>query len=117
MHRQLLHLSEFSFIFLQRETHLLETLRSNRELNLKTLTQSKLSVGDIIGEECEEAIAIQWKDHRNVLILSTKYANKTVTVRRWYKDVKKPKKSIISMSWTSIFPIRWSLITVVSVRI
>lgn len=92
---------------LERKTHLLGTLRSNRKFNPKNVTQKKLQVGETVAEECAQGIIVQkWKDRRDVLVLSTKYGNEMVDVRRRGKDVKKPKivveynkyKSYIDMS-------------------
>jgi len=80
---------------LKRETHLIGTLRQNRKLNPKNVIQSKLKVGESVAEECEQGIVVQkWKDRRDVLVLSTRYANEMISVQRRGQEVKKPKNVV-----------------------
>lgn len=78
---------------LKRKTHLIGTLRSNRKFNPKGVINKKLRVGETIVEECSQGIIVQkWKDKRDVLMLSTKYGNEFVTVKKRDKEIEKPKK-------------------------
>ena len=59
---------------LQRDTHLLGTLRKNRKRNPKIVTQKKLKKGEYIGRQNTNNITVmKWKDKRDVLMLSTKH--------------------------------------------
>lgn len=76
---------------LDRQTHLLGTLRSNRKGNPTEVTKKALKVGEVIGKENQEGICImKWKDKRDVLMLSTKHSAETATVNRRTGPVQKP---------------------------
>lgn len=52
----------------------LGTVRSNRIGNPKEVTSAKLKKEDILGQQNEDGIAVcKWKDHRDVLLLTTKH--------------------------------------------
>lgn len=76
---------------LDKQTHLLGTLRSNRRGNPKDVTNKKLKVGDFIVKENSRGICIgKWRDKRDVLFLSTKHGNETIQVTRRNGTVEKP---------------------------
>ncbi|XP_044764485.1 piggyBac transposable element-derived protein 4-like [Coccinella septempunctata] len=80
---------------LERKTHLLGTLRSNRRGNPKDVTQKKLKLGEIIGRENAEGICImKWRDKRDVLLLSTKHIDSLVEVNIHGEKKYKPKAVI-----------------------
>ncbi|CAH2006536.1 unnamed protein product [Acanthoscelides obtectus] len=61
---------------LDRQTHLIGTLRSNRRGNPKEVTQKKLQRGEIVARENERGICVmKWRDKRDVLLLSTKHTD------------------------------------------
>ncbi|KAJ8962444.1 hypothetical protein NQ314_005740 [Rhamnusium bicolor] len=66
---------------LQRKTHLVGTLRSNRKFNSKQVTSKKLKKNEVFAEENGTGIVIlKWKDKREVLMLSTVH-NATARVK------------------------------------
>lgn len=89
---------------LDRETHLLGTLRSNRRGNPKEVTEKKLKRGEIVARENERGICVmKWRDKRDVLLLSTKHTdvmqeiqvrNETKTKPLAVVDYNKGKSSI-----------------------
>jgi len=61
---------------LQRKTHLVGTLRSNRKRNPKDVTQKKLNRGEIFAKKSDrEIMVLKWRDRRDVLMISTKHSN------------------------------------------
>ena len=60
-------------------THLIGTIRGNSQ----NVVQKKLKKGEIIAKENERGICIKkWKNHRDIMMLSTKHKDQTVTVNR-----------------------------------
>ncbi|XP_067128135.1 piggyBac transposable element-derived protein 4-like [Centruroides vittatus] len=80
---------------LERSTHLIGTLRTNRKCIPKEVVNKKLSKSEIIGMHNEKGIVVaKWKDKRDVLMLSTKHTTEmTSTGKRNYKqeEILKPK--------------------------
>ncbi|XP_025413673.1 piggyBac transposable element-derived protein 4-like [Sipha flava] len=61
---------------LRHKTHLVGTLRSNRKRNPKDVTQKKLNRGEIFAKRSDcEIMVLKWRDHRDVLMISTKHSN------------------------------------------
>ena len=61
---------------LDRKTHLLGTLRSNRKEKPKEVIHKKLKKGEIIAKENKRGICVmKWKNSRDILVLSTKHTN------------------------------------------
>lgn len=66
---------------LKNNTHLLGTIRKNRKGLPKEVVKAKLKKGDILAMENEDGITISnWKDQRNILMLSTKHGNEMIEV-------------------------------------
>ncbi|XP_023241131.1 piggyBac transposable element-derived protein 4-like [Centruroides sculpturatus] len=80
---------------LERNTHLVKTLRKNRKGIPKEVVNKKLSKSKIIGMYNENGkVVAKWKDKRNELMLSTKHKTEiTSTGKRNYKqeEIFKPK--------------------------
>ncbi|XP_018572737.1 piggyBac transposable element-derived protein 4-like [Anoplophora glabripennis] len=77
---------------LDRNTHLLGTLRSNRRGNPKDVIQKKLKRGDIIAKENARGITImKWKDKRDVLLLSTKHTDQMLDIHVRGETKRKPQ--------------------------
>lgn len=75
----------------KRNTHLVGTLRHNRKLNPKHITDRKLRKGETVAAESNTGVTIQkWKDKRDVCTLSTKHTAELKTVTRFGKDIHKP---------------------------
>ena len=82
---------ELANILLDKQTHLLGTLRSNRRGNPKDVISKKLKVGELIAKENARGICvIKWKDKRDVLMLSTKHNAATVEIQRRNATIRKP---------------------------
>lgn len=82
---------ELANILLDRKTHLIGTLRSNRRGNPRDVIQKKLKKGEIIGRENNRGICImKWRDKRDVLLLSTKNTDETKEVQRRGETIHKP---------------------------
>nr|CAH7752331.1 unnamed protein product [Callosobruchus chinensis] len=76
---------------LDKKTHLLGTLRSNRRGNPKEVINKKLKRGEVVAQENNRGICIlKWKDKRDVLMISTKHTHETVIVHKRTGDVEKP---------------------------
>lgn len=87
---------ELAHKLLDRQTHLVGTLRKNRKGIPKDVIQKKLKKGEIIGKESDTGVAvIKWCDKREVLMLSTKHTNKmkSLTARNG-NEVQKPEAII-----------------------
>lgn len=70
-------------LLLDEKTHLVGALRSNRQGIPKAVITKKLKRGEIIAKVNSRGICImKWRDKRDVLLLSTKHTNKTVTLQR-----------------------------------
>ncbi|XP_023225339.1 piggyBac transposable element-derived protein 4-like [Centruroides sculpturatus] len=80
---------------LERSTHLIGTLRTNRKRIPKEVVNKKLSQNEIIGMHNEKGIVVaKWKDKRDVLMLSTKHATEITSIgKKNYKqeEIFKPK--------------------------
>jgi hypothetical protein len=83
---------ELAHKLLDRQTHLVGTLRKNRKGIPKDISNTKLKKGEIIGKESNTGITIiKWCDKREVLMLSTKHTNEMVPIRtRHEKEIRKP---------------------------
>lgn len=72
---------ELAHKLLERQTHLVCTLRKNRRGNPKGVINKKLRKGETIAKESDSGvIVITWCDKREVLILTTKHKNNMVLV-------------------------------------
>lgn len=60
---------------LEKKTHLVGTLRSNRKDSPKTVTAKTLKKGEIYGEEKDGVVVAKWKDKRDILFLTTKHGD------------------------------------------
>lgn len=79
---------------LKRSTHLVGTLRSNRKGNPKQVIQTKLKKGEIVAAQSSgrnKIIVLKWQDKRDVLMISTKHKDETVTKLKRGKEIVKPK--------------------------
>lgn len=64
-----------------RSTHLVGTLRSNRKLNPKEVTNAKLKRGQQVARESNTGIVVlKWRDKRDVLVLSTVHTDSLKSV-------------------------------------
>lgn len=80
---------------LQRQTHLIGTLRFNRKYNPKNVIEKKLKVGETETAQSNKGIIVQkWKDRRDVLMLSTRYKDEMVIVNKRGAQVQKPKNVV-----------------------
>ena len=81
---------------LERSTHLVGTLRSNRKLNPPDVVKAKLKKDEIVARESNTGVVIlKWKDKRDVLMLSTVHTDKKVEVQAANKrNVEKPEAVI-----------------------
>lgn len=77
---------------LNRKTHLVGTLRSNRKNNPKEVIQKKLKKGDYIAKQCNRGVTVlKWKDKRDVLVISTKHKASMVSfINNYGKEIQKP---------------------------
>lgn len=78
---------------LNRSTHLVGTLRTNRKLNPKEVTQSKLKKGEKIARESNTGVVVlKWKDKRDVLMLTTTHDDTMLNVQSENgKSIQKPQ--------------------------
>ncbi|KAF2881562.1 hypothetical protein ILUMI_24611 [Ignelater luminosus] len=75
---------------LQRQTHLVETVRSNRKLNSKSVVSKKLKRNEVFAEESGTGIVmLKWKDTRDVLMLTTQHNVDVVSIRQQDKEIDK----------------------------
>lgn len=66
---------------LDKQTHLVGTLRKNRRGNPKEVIAKKLKRGEIIARENKRGITVlKWRDKRDVLLLSTKHSDEMTEV-------------------------------------
>lgn len=73
---------ELAHKLLDRQTHLVGTLRKNRKGIPKDIVQKKLKKGEVIAKESDSGVVIlKWCDKREVLMLTTKHKNEMVTVK------------------------------------
>lgn len=75
----------------ERKTHLVGTLRENRNGIPQTILSTELQKGDIIGKERNGIVIFKWKDKRDVLVLSTKHTDEIVDVPGMDGARRKPK--------------------------
>lgn len=76
---------------LDKQTHLVGTLRKNRRGLPKKVTSTKLKKGQYYAEESRDGITVlKWKDKRDVLVLSTKHSVRFLEITKRGKVVKKP---------------------------
>jgi len=78
---------------LDRNTHLVGTLRNNRKQNPKDVTSKKLKKGDFIAQQSDRGIVVlKWKDKRDVLVLSTKHKDTMIqTQNKFGQNILKPQ--------------------------
>jgi hypothetical protein len=77
---------------LDRKTHIVGTLRKNRKNNPREVIDAKLKRGQHISRQSNVGCVVtKWKDKRDVLMLSTKHDNSTITVRRRGTEIEKPQ--------------------------
>ncbi|CAH2017248.1 unnamed protein product [Acanthoscelides obtectus] len=80
---------------LEKKTHLVGTLRANRKLNPKEVTEKKLKKGETIAAESTSGVVVQkWMDKRDVLTLSTKHTSEMIKVKSGDKETEKPASVI-----------------------
>nr|CAH7755186.1 unnamed protein product [Callosobruchus chinensis] len=83
---------ELANILLDKQTHYIGTLRSNRRGNPREVIEKKLKKGEVFGLENERGICIlKWKDKRDVLLWSTKHSTETVEIQRRTGAIQKPQ--------------------------
>lgn len=75
---------------LNRKTHLVGTLRSNRRENPKEVITKKQKKRNVWFSIRKRTSAIKWHDKRDVLLLSTSHTDETTDVPRQIEVVKKP---------------------------
>lgn len=77
---------------LDRKTHLVGTLRSNRKRNPKEVMAKKLDKGWVIAKQNRRGIMIlRWRDRRDVLMLSTMHTNLMIHFNQRRTEIEKPK--------------------------
>lgn len=77
---------------LDKQTHLVGTVRKNRRGLPKKVISTKLKRGHYYAEESQDGITVlKWKDKRDVLMLSTKHSVRFVEITKRGKLVRKPK--------------------------
>lgn len=80
---------------LEKKTHLVGTLRSNRKRNPKRVIEKKLKKGETVAAEHNSGIVVQkWKDKREVLTLSTKHTSEMGKIKCGNKESTKPNAII-----------------------
>lgn len=76
----------------KRKTHLVGTLRSNRKHNPLEIVKAKLERYESKGLQSNTGCTVlKWKDKKDVLVISTKHDNSTVSVQRHGQEIKKPE--------------------------
>jgi len=76
---------------IEKDTHLIGTLRNNRKDTPKEVVFKKLKRGECVAKENKEGVTVlKWKEKRDVLLLSTKHTLQMETVRTKSKIVSKP---------------------------
>jgi len=77
---------------IDKNTHLIGTLRTNRKGNPSEVINTKLKRGEIIVKENNQGITVlKWKDKRDVLVLSTKHSSEMINVKTKRGFCPKPK--------------------------
>lgn len=83
---------QLAYRLLEKQTHLIGTLRKNRRGLPKAVVDSKLQKGETMAMENEDGVTVlKWKDKRDVLMLSTKHSDKIAVVVKKGKQIRKPK--------------------------
>lgn len=80
-------------ILLEQNTHLVGTLRANRNQNPKDVVTKKLKKGQFIAQQSDHGITVlKWKDKRDVLMLSTKHSDSMIETRNKFgQTISKPE--------------------------
>ncbi|CAH1965776.1 unnamed protein product [Acanthoscelides obtectus] len=74
---------------LQRKTHLVGAVRSNRKGNPKEVLNKKLKKHEVMGQESGTGIVmLKWKDTRDVLLLTTVHTDEIISVEKKLKNRK-----------------------------
>ena len=77
---------------IDKNTHLIGTLRTNRKGNPSKVIKTNLKRGKIIARENNQGITVlKWKDKRDVLVLSTKHSSEMTNVKTKRGFCSKPK--------------------------
>jgi hypothetical protein len=77
---------------LQRNTHLVGTLKRNRKNNPASVTGKQLQKGETSAAESNTGVVVlKWHDRRDVLMLTTKHTDDMVEVQRRNTSIQKPK--------------------------
>jgi len=83
---------------LDRDTHLIGTLRANRRGLPKSVTERKLKVGEVVaGQDAKGVVVMKWRHKRDVMLLSTKHDASVVCTgqdKRKKENVFKPQAVI-----------------------
>lgn len=83
---------QLAYRLLEKQTHLIGTLRKNRRGLPKAVVDSKLQKGETMAMENKDGVTVlKWKDKRDVLMLSTKHSDKIAVVVKKGKQIRKPK--------------------------
>ncbi|CAF4947421.1 unnamed protein product [Pieris macdunnoughi] len=83
---------ELAYQLLEKQTHLIGTLRKNRRGLPKAVIDSKLQKGETMAMENEDGITVlKWKDKRDVFMLSTKHSDKFAVAVKKGKQIRKPR--------------------------
>lgn len=82
---------------LNRQTHLIGTLKKNRKGIPREVTNKKLKSGEYIAKENRKGITVlSWRDKRYVLMLSTKHSDSQIEVRNRRGLTKKKPEMIVT---------------------
>lgn len=74
---------ELAHNLLDRRTHLVGTLRSNRKHNPTAVVKAKLKCGEMLALQSNTSVVVgKWKDRRDVLFLTTKHIPRCVPTNR-----------------------------------
>ncbi|XP_050303751.1 piggyBac transposable element-derived protein 4-like [Anthonomus grandis grandis] len=77
---------------IDRKTPLVGTIRANRKGNPQEVIKEKLNRGGIVArQDNDKTVVLKWKDKRDVIMLSTKHDDSTVTLAKKDREVIKPK--------------------------
>lgn len=79
---------------LDRNTHLVGTLRKNRKGLPQDVVNAKLKKGEIIGREKNGIVVFKWKDRRDVMMLTTKHKDTLVEIPGRRETKMKPEAVI-----------------------
>lgn len=85
-----------AYKLLEKQTHLVGTLRSNRKFIPQEIKNAKLARGEIIAKESPEGVTIlKWRDKRDVQMLSTCHLGTETVVTRNRQQIEKIKPKCI----------------------